>query len=336
MAGIFGSAASSLLRAQQAQVERAERARRQQQEEEDRATAAQQREIQQAALLASFREQGIVPKDEAQDFALPMFDGLASGMPSGASMPMPASARYKPLGGSGFVLDTENSRGAQQRVQQHEAERRQRAVAEAQAKIAAAEDERRLAREQAMERLRHGNTMQQIGARNAGDLRAAQVRAENGRAKEAPGEKMTEGERRGSALLTMALDAAPILREATAPSRRESWSAAIGMNEALSGQRQVVEQAAQQVVSSYLYLVSGATATDDEIKRQAQALVPQPGDKEPVLKRKKQALETMLRAMTQAAGRGAPPNDPTVQQSLDASPRYSPDNPFANRPPRRP
>lgn len=126
MAGIFTSAAQSLLRAQDRQAQRAEQERRRQIEADalkrqqalDAENAAE-REIKMAALEAGLREQGVLPGSEAKPYELPMFDGLASGQPSsGASMTMPAETRYKPLGSTGRVLDTMNSQGAQSRVQE--------------------------------------------------------------------------------------------------------------------------------------------------------------------------------------------------------------------------
>jgi hypothetical protein len=166
MAGIFTNASQSLLRARAAQEDRAERERQRKLEEADRATAAEQRQLQQAALLAGLREQGIVPTGEATDYALPMFDGLASGLPSsGASMPMPGATRYQPLGATGFVLDSQNSRGAQQRVAAHEQERRARAVAEAQAKARAEEDERRHKLAVTLAEIQNRHAIGQIAAR---------------------------------------------------------------------------------------------------------------------------------------------------------------------------
>jgi hypothetical protein len=116
----------------------------------------------------------------------------------------------------------------------------------------------------------------------------------------------SEGERRAAALLQMAEHAAPVILSAEPPGRIGTMVAKLGMNEGLSGELQSQRQAANQLVSSYLYLISGATATEVEVDRQAALLVPQPGDKPDVLARKRQAVETMLGAMRTVAGRAMP------------------------------
>jgi hypothetical protein len=166
----------------------------------------------------------------------------------------------------------------------------------------------------------HKNALDLETLRSTNDMRAAGARTSASAAKP---EKLTEGERRGGALLTMAENAYPVLENAKAPGRLSSIAAKLGANEALSTERQQMEQAASQLVSSYLYLVSGATATDDEIRRRAQEVIPQPGDRPEVVAQKQQARKAMMDAMRVAAGRGAdlaaPSSgpDPKAQQRAD-------------------
>jgi hypothetical protein len=62
------------------------------------------------------------------------------------------------------------------------------------------------------------------------------------------------------------------------------------------------------IVASYLYSVSGATATDAEIKRQVELLTPKFGESEQSAKAKLDRIKTYAKAVTEAAGRaGAAP-----------------------------
>lgn len=115
----------------------------------------------------------------------------------------------------------------------------------------------------------------------------------------------SEGERRAAALLTVANNAYTTLSRVNAPNRLEAGAARLGMNEALSADRQKAEQAAKQFVSSYLYLVSGATASPQEVDNLVGQIVPQPGDTKETVQQKREAQATMLYAMQQVAGRAA-------------------------------
>lgn len=67
------------------------------------------------------------------------------------------------------------------------------------------------------------------------------------------------------------------------------------------------------IVASYLYSVSGATATDAEIKRQVDLLTPKLGESELSTKAKLDRIRTYAKAVTDAAGRagsGAVLDDP--------------------------
>ena len=67
------------------------------------------------------------------------------------------------------------------------------------------------------------------------------------------------------------------------------------------------------IVASYLYSVSGATATDEEIKRQVNLLTPKLGESKASADAKLDRIRTYAQAVEQAAGRagaGAAPDDP--------------------------
>lgn len=67
----------------------------------------------------------------------------------------------------------------------------------------------------------------------------------------------------------------------------------------------------QTIVSSYLYSVSGATATPDEVKKQTDILTPRPGESKESIESKKKRVRTMVNAV--AASGGLPPlSEPAV------------------------
>lgn len=115
-------------------------------------------------------------------------------------------------------------------------------------------------------------------------------------------DKPTDSVRRARLLYNVAKQAAPILERATAPGFFESMAAQANANELLDEERQITEQAARQFVSSYLYLVSGATATPGEIESLTQQIIPQRGAKAGVTARQAAAVRTMLREMGAFAG----------------------------------
>lgn len=118
---------------------------------------------------------------------------------------------------------------------------------------------------------------------------------------------VSESERRGAALLTVARNALPVLKQATAPGRWEAFAARHGVNEGLSADRQVLEQAASQAIGAYLYAVSGATAGPEEMKARIREVVPQPGETDQkILERKRQALGAYMKALEVMAGRAEP------------------------------
>lgn len=69
------------------------------------------------------------------------------------------------------------------------------------------------------------------------------------------------------------------------------------------------------IVASYLYSVSGATATDEEIKRQVSLLTPKLGESEQSANAKLDRIRTYAKAVTEAAGRAG--NQPVVSADPD-------------------
>ena len=119
-----------------------------------------------------------------------------------------------------------------------------------------------------------------------------------------------ETERRAGALLTVAEDAFKELGDAQVPSATDYAASKIPMGlgqGAISSRQQVQNQAATQLARAYLYVVSGANATQQEAEAVARTYLPQLGDDPATVSRKKEAREAAVRAIRQAAGRAATP-----------------------------
>lgn len=128
----------------------------------------------------------------------------------------------------------------------------------------------------------------------------------------------SEGERRAGALFTVGEDAYNQLLNAKTPSLTDVLAAKVpgGFGQgAVSAQQQLQNQAGAQLYRSYLYIVSGATVNPNEAEETAKTFVPQLGDDEATIARKKRARDVMIQAMRQAMGRGqggAKPQAPMV------------------------
>lgn len=73
----------------------------------------------------------------------------------------------------------------------------------------------------------------------------------------------------------------------------------------------------QTIVSSYLYSVSGATATPDEVRKQTDILTPRPGESKESIENKKRRIRTMVNAVAQA-GSLPPMDEPTAPSEQSA------------------
>ncbi|UOF79588.1 hypothetical protein [Caudoviricetes sp.] len=113
----------------------------------------------------------------------------------------------------------------------------------------------------------------------------------------------TESERRGGALLTVAEKSNAELNQLGDPS-----FATRAFGSATQTGRQY-KNAATAFARSYLYLVSGANATDSESQALADQIIPSALDNEDTRKAKAERRVTMLAAMRSVAGRAAPAAD---------------------------
>lgn len=135
------------------------------------------------------------------------------------------------------------------------------------------------------------------------------------------------GERRGAALSQVAEEAYNRLQNSTPPSPADVAAGKVPMglgNYWLSDERKNQKNAGAQLVSSYLYVISGATVTPQEAERQAEAILPQPNDGPDVLAQKARTRQTMIEAIRTVAGRAAPttpiaPPSGTPQQGAPAA-----------------
>lgn len=134
----------------------------------------------------------------------------------------------------------------------------------------------------------------------------------------------SESERRNAALLQQMENASETVRNYVPKINANLARIPIAGNYALGRdpETQVALQAAEQLASSYLYLVSGAAVTEGEAQRTMRLFVPQPGDSPEVLTRKRSALDSMLSAARTAAGRAAGPS--AVQTPQTAPPAGTP------------
>lgn len=131
----------------------------------------------------------------------------------------------------------------------------------------------------------------------------------------------SESERRAGALYAVANDAIPILDSAGAPGYWDTLSRRAGGQALVSTHQQVVNQAALQLSAAYLYTVSGATASPEEVEKTAQTFVPQVGDSDAVLARKASARKIAVGAIRTMAGRAVPPTEGQQQTPLTAEDR---------------
>ena len=118
----------------------------------------------------------------------------------------------------------------------------------------------------------------------------------------------TESERRGAALLTMAQTSNDLMTKMGNPSFGDRAKNAVPVvGDAMMSQHgRQFRQAATSFARSYLYLVSGANATQEEAEALADQIVPSALDSEDTMASKAARRSDMLHAMQQVAGRAAP------------------------------
>lgn len=138
----------------------------------------------------------------------------------------------------------------------------------------------------------------------------------------------SEGERRTGAQLMIAEDAYTRLKGAAAPTLSDAAAARAPFGAGqpfISGEQQLQLQSGMQLYRAWLVVTSGATVSDSEAEGAARTFLPQYGDTPALVRQKAASRDVMIRAIRQAAGRGAAPpaedSDPVDDNvSLDQVP----------------
>ena len=124
------------------------------------------------------------------------------------------------------------------------------------------------------------------------------------------GAKSTEGDRRAASLYDQISKQEPELMagfDALANPQNYAGAQIPGGSAIMSSEAQVAADALTNVVANWLYLTSGATATDAEIERQTSMVTPTPFDSPQRVAAKKARLKQILDTMKGRAGvQGAP------------------------------
>jgi hypothetical protein len=130
-----------------------------------------------------------------------------------------------------------------------------------------------------------------------------------------PAVKTTEGERKASAFLTQAEQASKIIDEVvaggkTVPTMMErAGSALLGgaVTPYVSSKAyERMDRAGLRLADAWLRFTSGAAVPEAEVRRQAMAFMPQPGEDEQTLRDKAEARQLIIESLRQAAGRATP------------------------------
>lgn len=124
-----------------------------------------------------------------------------------------------------------------------------------------------------------------------------------------PGKLATEGERRNRSLYSVVEPELKIVEEnfdALSDLKNQAYSRLPFSEYATTPEYQQAANSLQTIVSSYLYSVSGATATPDEVKKQTDILTPRPGESKPSIESKKRRVRAMVDSIRQSGGQWEP------------------------------
>jgi hypothetical protein len=130
----------------------------------------------------------------------------------------------------------------------------------------------------------------------------------------ATGTRATEGERKASAFLTQAEAASKIIDEVISggkkvPTLMERTASGIFPSATpyvSSKEYERMERAGLRLADAWLRFTSGAAVPEPEVRRQAMAFMPQPGEGEQTLRDKQEARQLIIESLQQAAGRARP------------------------------
>lgn len=124
-----------------------------------------------------------------------------------------------------------------------------------------------------------------------------------------PGKLATEGERRNRSLYSVVEPELKIVEEnfdALSDIKNQAYSRLPFSEYATTPEYQQAANSLQTIVSSYLYSVSGATATPDEVRKQTDILTPRPGESKLSIESKKRRVRAMVDSIRQSGGQWEP------------------------------
>jgi len=130
--------------------------------------------------------------------------------------------------------------------------------------------------------------------------------------------KMSEGDKRNKLLGNQVATQEPIILEtfdALSDPQNLAGTNVPGGRYIMTGNGKAAYDAISNILGNWLYMVSGATATDDEVRKRTNEILPSFGDDPRTISLKKARLQSYIDGMKQAAGinsTGAPAAQPTV------------------------
>lgn len=118
-----------------------------------------------------------------------------------------------------------------------------------------------------------------------------------------PQKLLTEAERKNQSLFSVIKPELQVVEDnydALANTKNQVYSKLPFSEYATTPEYQKAANSLQTIVSSYLYSVSGATATPEEVRKQTDILTPRPGESKESIENKKRRVRTMVNAVAQA------------------------------------
>lgn len=135
-----------------------------------------------------------------------------------------------------------------------------------------------------------------------------------------PQKLLTEAERKNQSLFSVIKPELQVVEDnydALANTKNQVYSKLPFSEYATTPEYQKAANSLQTIVSSYLYSVSGATATPEEVRKQTDILTPRPGESKESIENKKRRVRTMVNAVAQA-GSLPPMEEPTAPSEQSA------------------
>jgi hypothetical protein len=138
-----------------------------------------------------------------------------------------------------------------------------------------------------------------------------------------PQKLLTEAERKNQSLFSVIKPELQVVEDnfdALSDPKNQAYSKLPFSEFATTPEYQKAANSLQTIVSSYLYSVSGATATPDEVRKQTDILTPRPGESKESIENKKRRVRTMVNAVAQAGSL------PPMEEPQAAAPSEQPED----------